>query len=248
MAKRIYLDQFLPSIADGSFVVDSSIFSQSEVLDCLESETDSARAQAKLVHRTVSAKTPQTIVVVGAGSGRLGTQLQLLFSRSNLIEIDKNKQVVARLNKLYDTNLSRRAVAANIKQLPLNSNSVDLVIGYSVFRYLDTVEPAIEECQRILRQNGTLVISEAKDLSTISRVKSAFKQRNFLIQQSTIPTVRLPHLTFFYYLYSNYGTSSEISELIERQASSDHCSICRAAFTVAGSSLGSIYSIIWRKP
>lgn len=100
---------------------------------------------------------------------------------------------------------------------------------------------------RVIKKNGTVIIAEAKDFYTIGKIKRILNMRNISFKRKTIPSVRLPHLTFYYYLLAQYTKDKIITEFIDGRRDKNNTSYFRSAFELAGSSLGSIYCLILGK-
>lgn len=244
--KKIYHNQFLPDCKSGRFVVPNSMFSNSGVLECLENEVSSAQAIAKLV-KNLSGGKINSILIVGSGSGRLGIQVRELLPEVNLLEIDKNRLVVERLQHRYSNDIRRKSYCADVCNMPFGDGSIDLVICYSVFRYIGNLDKAVSELIRVTRGNGRVIIAEAKDFDTIERIKGILKGKDIGFKRKTIPSVRLPHLTFYYYLLTQYSKDRVITEFIEGKKVSGNVDRFQAAFELAGSSIGTIYALVFKK-
>jgi len=55
-AQELYFNKFLPDYRSGRFVVTDGTFSNLEILNCLESETNSSHSLAKLLEKLLSNK------------------------------------------------------------------------------------------------------------------------------------------------------------------------------------------------
>lgn len=244
--EQIYYGRFLPDCKSGRFVVSNSIFSTYDILDCLENEINSAWAVAKLIKNLLHQKV-NSILVVGSGSGRLGTQIRELWPTVNLIEIDKNQFVVERLQHKHKNDSLRKPYYADACCMPFDDESIDVIICYSVFRYIGNLDMALGELMRVTKKNGTVIIAEAKDFYTIEKIKRILNMRKISFKRKLIPSVRLPHLTFYYYLLAQYTKDKIITEFIDGRKDKNNTSYFQSAFELAGSSLGSIYCLILGK-
>lgn len=242
-----YYEAFLPDYQSKQYIVSNEIFSKYEVLDCLENEVNSALYIAKLVKSYLNDSKTNSILVVGSGSGKLGTQIRNLFPKINLYEVDKNSTVVKRLQDKYKYDFTRKPICSEAHKLPFKDGTIDAILCYSVFRYIENTQEVLNEFMRVIKKDGVIVVSEAKDKHTIERVKYKLKENDIPYKRKTIPTIRLPHLTFFYYLISKYGKDKKVTKMIDQRLVDKEINIIQTAFKLAGFSLGSIYSIIWSK-
>ena len=74
-------------------------------------------------------------------------------------------------------------MGVNSENLPYKSNSFDLVIFAGVIQYLDNPDKAMEECYRVLKKNGTLIITTISTNSLIKKI-SGFREekRSYLME------------------------------------------------------------------
>lgn len=245
--QHLYFNKFLPDYHSGRFVVSSETFSNIEILDCLESETSSSRCVARLIGNQLDSKPIRSILVVGAGSGRLGVQIRSLFPKVILLEVDKNLTVIKHLESKHKNDFCRKPMYGVAHKLPFKDNSIDTIICYSVFRYIKNRRESIDEFIRVAKNDGTIMIGEAKERLIIEEVNGFLAEKNIQYQKKTIPTVKLPHLTFFYYLVNRYGKNITITKMIDQETKITNTTVIQTAFKLAGYSLGSIYTVIWEK-
>lgn len=161
--------------------------------------------------------------------------------------MDKNSDVIKRLKNKNRKNTHRMPILGEACKLPLKNESVDVVLCYSVFRYIKNVQECLDEFTRVVRNGGKIIISEAKDTSTIERIKTHLKNQQIVFKTRIIPTIKLPHLTFFYYLVNQFDHDKTITQIISEEMSNSKISMEQAAFIFASYSLGSIYTIIWER-
>lgn len=96
---------------------------------------------------------------VGAGNGEISKHL-----------IDKNHKVVAtdisqKMVKVIKEKLKIKAYVCDAEKLPFDNNSFDTVVAAEVIYYLDHPEKFIKEARRVLRKNGSLIISSASKIT-----------------------------------------------------------------------------------
>jgi ubiquinone/menaquinone biosynthesis C-methylase UbiE len=245
--ENIYYNYFLKDINSGKFKVLNKFFSNIDLLDCLENDNSGLDSQIKLIKKLIKNKIPKSILVIGTGSGRLANEISILFPYSKIFEIDKNPIVIKRLKNKYKSSNFRFSILANASNLPFPNNYIDLVISYSVFRYIKNINQTLLEIMRVVKDNGLIIISEAKNNNPINKIREFLQKKNIFFKTIIFPTVRLKHLTFFYYLLNKYKKNKVIKKLIDLEAKEKNINKLKAAFNLAGSSLGSIYTILWQK-
>lgn len=93
------------------------------------------------------------------GTGVMGEVLRTRFPQSHLVGVDVNHAMleVARTKRPLTYN---QLVRAKAEQLPLDTNSVDLVVLSLGFHDLSDQAAALSEIQRVLRPGGALLLLE----------------------------------------------------------------------------------------
>jgi ubiquinone/menaquinone biosynthesis C-methylase UbiE len=245
--QSVYYHTFLRDYRSGRFCITNDMFSNPRVLDCLEGEIVSAQNQATLARKFFGKMPIHSILVVGSGSGRLGTQIQLVFPHAHLFEIDKNAVAVKRLQRKYGKNARRTSIEADACIMPFADGSMDVVICYCVFRYIRDSISTLREIMRVTKNNGMIMISEAKYKSTFESVQAQLIREHIVGKTTVIPTIKLPHLSFFYFLVQQYGIDVPITRTINEVMKNNHMDSVHAAYQLASYSLGSVYTVHWRK-
>lgn len=97
---------------------------------------------------------PRSILDVGCGTGMLLDSLAGIFPHADLTGVDLAPAMCAATRE----RLGERAVvvAGDAEHLPFADSSFDLVVSTSTFQWLDSLEPALAECLRVLRPGGEL--------------------------------------------------------------------------------------------
>ena len=90
-----------------------------------------------------------TILDVGAGSGGIVTEFK--NATNNLIGIDVDKKGISRNNFLD------RAIIGDAERLPIESNSVDVVVCQFVLEHLKNPEEVFREIYRVVKPGGRFV-------------------------------------------------------------------------------------------
>jgi ubiquinone/menaquinone biosynthesis C-methylase UbiE len=245
--KKLYYEKFMVDIYNGDFVVSDKTFSNSKILDCLESETASVVYEAKLVKKVISDKKIKSVLIIGSGSGRLATEILNTFPNIKLFEIDKNPAVIKRLKNKFKDYPYRQPILSTASDLPFKDNSIDLVLCYSVFRYIKNIKGTIAELIRVTDKKGFVLISEAKDEITFKKITKEIIKQKIMFKTNTKSKVKLPRLTFFYYLIDKYSKNEYIKKIIDKEKIKKNIGLEQAAFNIAGYSLDNIYTVICNK-
>lgn len=105
------------------------------------------------------------ILEVGCGEGKLA--LKLSQHSASVFGIDASEAMIkaAKRNDASQGDQIHLAVG-RIEQLPIASESFDLVLAKTVLCFVEDAAPVFEELARVLRPGGTLVIGELGKWST----------------------------------------------------------------------------------
>jgi ubiquinone/menaquinone biosynthesis C-methylase UbiE len=98
-------------------------------------------------------------VDVGCGPGRYALLLLQMLPQLHLICLDQNSKMIAETTRLLlGANIDRfKAVIADAAELPLDSNSVDVVFVFNAVHHF--IMPAfLRQARRVLKADGTIVI------------------------------------------------------------------------------------------
>lgn len=107
---------------------------------------------------------PKSILECGYGAGYDNQLLRNKFSNAEVYNLDIVKENLPRnksgiLNKLFTKAHGYQSIAANCLEIPLKSNSVDLIYANQVIPYIDDIEKYIKEIFRVLNIGGTCLLS-----------------------------------------------------------------------------------------
>jgi len=75
-----------------------------------------------------------------------------------VVALDLAQNLVQVKSFVEDNQLSASVATADVTRIPMSSNSFDAVISLSVLEHLPEIKSAIEECMRVLKPGGELVI------------------------------------------------------------------------------------------
>jgi len=96
---------------------------------------------------------------VGCGPGRYSLLLLQMMPQLHLTCLDRSSNMVAQTARLLrDANIDRfKTVTADASELPLGSNSIDVVFTFNAVHHFNM--PAfLREARRVLKKNGTIII------------------------------------------------------------------------------------------
>tara|TARA_B000000557_G_C20765069_1_gene439086 strand:- start:403 stop:1098 length:696 start_codon:yes stop_codon:yes gene_type:complete len=101
---------------------------------------------------------------IGCGNGRHLKSLSSKLHTCNLIGVDHSCEEISKLNSEFTNNIcknqnSYKFVEGDIRDLNIDSSSQDLVICSEVLEHVPNFEKVLQECKRILKPNGVLLIS-----------------------------------------------------------------------------------------
>lgn len=107
-------------------------------------------------------KPPERILDVGAGTGFLTRKLQQKFPRSQLVGLDLAFGMMEYAKRKQPWELWRHKptyVCADLEQLPLSKQSIDLVFSNFTLQWCFNLPQAFAEFKRILKPQGILLFS-----------------------------------------------------------------------------------------
>ena len=154
------------------------------------SEKDSRNA-IKLVSM-LTYENPEIILDVGCGTGELYPFLRKRHKETKIIGMDLSLKMLKKIHFNYDC-----IFQGNAEKLPIQNDSVDIVLNYCVFpHFIDKIQ-AIKEAFRVLKKNGHYYI-----IHPDGRKKTDEKHRN---QKFTVVSHLLPRNDEFYESLSSTG-------------------------------------------
>lgn len=99
---------------------------------------------------------PGIILDAGAGTGETSALLQKRYPNAKVLSCDLNEDM-----SLYakETSALQDCITADVFQLPLPSESVDLIFANLLLPWVDNVEKLLKEWRRVLRPEGLLMLT-----------------------------------------------------------------------------------------
>ncbi|ERN41428.1 methylase involved in ubiquinone/menaquinone biosynthesis [Rubidibacter lacunae KORDI 51-2] len=101
---------------------------------------------------------PGAVLDVGCGTGTLILRLLDEFPRSDVIGVDASLEMLELARSRLPTRVKLQQCWA--ESLPFNDDSFDTVVSCNMFHYIRQPSIALDEMLRVLRPNGTLVITD----------------------------------------------------------------------------------------
>lgn len=89
---------------------------------------------------------------LGCGTGDAAT----ILNHTHQFAVDFSPKMIEKVKSKYP---KIETSVADAKHLPFNEDNFDLVIALGLFEYIQLPEEAIQEARRVLKQNGTLIMS-----------------------------------------------------------------------------------------
>lgn len=105
-----------------------------------------------------------SILDAGCGTGTYLKKIEQI--NQDIIGVDLNENSIKGLGNL--------ALVSNVEKLPFQSNSFKMVVSLSTLQYVNNIEKVITEFERVLEDNGCLIITipTAMSISRIERTLS----------------------------------------------------------------------------
>lgn len=119
------------------------------------------KAVVPVLERHINRKTLQHAIEIGTGTGFFARDLAPKWLKERLLSMDIN---LPSLRKLQHEQRKLQVVRGSVYSLPLASESMDAVIGYSSFDSFLHLPQALKEAKRVLKKDGKLVLFQ--DLAT----------------------------------------------------------------------------------
>lgn len=95
------------------------------------------------------------VVDIACGEG-YGTAALEKAGALKIIGFDVNNELIRRANMKYGANYQ---IADADELMPLEKKSIDLIVSFETIEHLRKAECFLDECRRVLKDNGTLIVS-----------------------------------------------------------------------------------------
>ncbi|MDP4094981.1 MAG: methyltransferase domain-containing protein [Bacillota bacterium] len=124
-------------------------------------------ALTRKIMETLEIDTTSKVVDLGCGTGETLAYIVRNYT-CQVTGVDINKHMLSQAEqRLKHENLQAELVHADISQLPFPSNTFDSAISESVIIFTD-INKTLEECSRVLKENGTFIAVEMSALYPLS--------------------------------------------------------------------------------
>ena len=112
----------------------------------------------------INLKRVKSFIDIGCGNGRHLKSLSSKLYNCNLIGIDHSSKEIDQLNSEFKNYICKNQnnyefIEGDIRELNIENSSQDLVICSEVLEHVPNFERVLNECKRILKPNGVLLIS-----------------------------------------------------------------------------------------
>jgi malonyl-CoA O-methyltransferase len=118
---------------------------------------------------------PQTILDVGAGTGRITAQLKRRYRRSRVIALDLAPGMLREAARHQRVFRRFARVCADAARLPLRSSSIDIVFSNLLLQWCDPLDEALGEVRRVLKPQGFFAFSTFGP-DTLKELRSAWAE------------------------------------------------------------------------
>lgn len=250
LIKKIFVNEFYPLYSKNKLYLPNKTFSSFELLDALQDSDGSlgmfpVYEDVFLTIQKQSKKIPKNICLIGIGSGGITNYFRSKFHTTKIVEIDLNRNAIKRLQSIHKTDKLRHSLYGDICRLPttMKNKKFDLVILYSVLRYVNNLEMAIKNSYKLLSPNGLLYLGEARKEKLIKECQEMFKKMGIKGKFSVSKDIPLINVTFAYYLIYKSKLDPDLFKLIKSCSEKNHVSFCQMACQLADTIAGKIYSL-----
>ncbi len=124
-------------------------------------------AKMKQILKTMNLK-KATILDIGGGTGYFADQLQHMFPKAEIHSTDISAEAIKEGKKLYKTIIFKVSDAEKV--MPYKDNYFDLVISGEHIAHLKDTDTYLSEIRRILKKNGTLMLTTPNLVSWLNRM------------------------------------------------------------------------------
>lgn len=129
-------------------------------------------------------KDGENILDVGCGSGGLLIRIKRKFSKTKLVGVDPDKNILRiAKDKIEKENLDIELEQSFAEKLPFKSSSFDLVISSLTFHHLPTEikKKTLKEIYRVLKNNGKFLLADIGKPNTLFwKIKFLFDPERLL--------------------------------------------------------------------
>jgi len=125
-------------------------------------DTHLYKKENKEIRRILKKLNPEVVLDLGCGNG-FSTSEICSGLEGRVIGIDRNPEAIVNAQELTSSKNNFQFIAASMENIPLDDNSIDTVYMKRSLCNLPSIkmqEDALNKCYRILKEDGTLLISD----------------------------------------------------------------------------------------
>lgn len=144
-----------------------------------------------------------TVLEIGCGDGR--SLKDIISVTKNLTGIEHNKEAVEITKREFSKYPRVKIIFAEAKDLPFENKTFNYVICMTTFaNFGDDKFKILDEMKRVLKDNGTIIISVFSE--------NAFEERMKVYKKSNVPIKKIVGTTMYYESKYDLGISEQFSE------------------------------------
>lgn len=101
----------------------------------------------------------KVILDIGTGTGRVVNSL-LNYNVKKIYALDKSQAMLELLSKIYNEEIKKgrvESINASSRRIPLNTNSVDIITSFHLFKHLPDIKPTLKEINKVLKPGGYFI-------------------------------------------------------------------------------------------
>lgn len=102
----------------------------------------------------------ETVLDLGCGTGEFERHILCHWPDAKVIGVDLCSNMVAAARGKFSPKLAVRFVCGNGQEIPIRSESVDLVVSCSAYHFIPDRQGALREISRVLVPGGRVVLSD----------------------------------------------------------------------------------------
>ncbi len=169
-------------------------------VDCFErwAENWEVSAESKIVAgifvKELISKDSRSVLDLACGKGVLRDYFNANIPDSTIVYLDKSFAMVRGLKETYPDEMALRGEGENI---PFSSDKFDTVIIFNSFPHFTDKEKTIEECYRVLKKGGRLIIGHSMTPEEINQLHKDVGDQ--------VANHRLPEKGIFIEMFKNSG-------------------------------------------
>jgi ubiquinone/menaquinone biosynthesis C-methylase UbiE len=123
----------------------------------------------KLIAEKIKISNPSVIIDFGAGTGMFSKAFSEIYSECKIYACDIAKEMIEWMTENVVSEYENIIpVEMNGEEVPLESEVADIVLMINLHHELDDHIKVLNECKRLLKKNGKIVVSDWKKVKTES--------------------------------------------------------------------------------